>query len=172
MAVCFDENDARVMGRNARGVRGIRLASGDRVVGVCLVEDGKNLLTVTEKGFGKRSEFEEYSVHNRGVKGVRCHGLSDKTGRLVGIASVDDDMDLLMMSDSGVLIRLALSSIPSYGRSAGGVILMRTGEGRVVNFTTVRKDDGEEPSDGEESDTETLPDESAPDEETTVIEGE
>ena len=175
MAVCFDENDARVMGRNARGVRGIRLASGDRVVGVCLVEDGKNLLTVTEKGFGKRSEFEEYSVHNRGVKGVRCHGLSDKTGRLVGIASVDDDMDLLMMSDSGVLIRLALSSVPSYGRSAGGVILMRTGDGRVVNFTTVRKDDGEEPSDGNgPADGEESPAEPAPaaDEEPVVIAGE
>ena len=157
MAVCFDENDARVMGRTARGVRGIRLNEGDRVVGVTLVQDGKNLLSVTEKGFGKRSEFEEYSVHNRGGKGVICHGLSDKTGRLVGVASVDDEDDLLMMSDAGILIRVAVSTIPSYGRSAGGVILMRTGDGRVVNFTLVKKVDQNDPDEdgGEESDGET-----------------
>ena len=140
MAVCFDENDARVMGRTARGVRGIRLEDGDRVVGVALVEEGKKLLTVTEQGFGKRSEFREFSVHNRGGKGVRCHNLSDKTGRLVGVLSVEEEDDLLLVSKEGVIIRVSVSDIPVYSRSAGGVIVMRmSGDNKVVNCTVVKK---------------------------------
>ena len=119
MAVCFDENDARVMGRTARGVRGIRLEDGDRVIGVALAEEGKKLLTVTEQGFGKRSEFRDFSVHNRGGKGVRCHNLSDKTGRLVGVLSVEEEDDLLLVSKEGVIIRVSVSDIPVYSRSAG-----------------------------------------------------
>ncbi len=140
MAVCFDENDARVMGRTARGVRGIRLEDGDRMVGVALVEEGKKLLTVTEQGFGKRSEFREFSVHNRGGKGVRCHNLSDKTGRLVGVLSVEEEADLLLVSKEGVIIRVSVSDIPVYSRSAGGVIVMRmSGDNKVVNCTVVKK---------------------------------
>ena len=142
MAVCFDENDARVMGRTARGVRGIRLEDGDRVVGVALVEEGKKLLTVTEQGFGKRSEFREFSVHNRGGKGVRCHNLSDKTGRLVGVLSVEEEADLLLVSKEGVIIRVSVSDIPVYSRSAGGVIVMRmSGDNKVVNCTVVKKEE-------------------------------
>ena len=140
MAVCFDENDARVMGRTARGVRGIRLEDGDRVVGVALAEEGKKLLTITEQGFGKRSEFREFSVHNRGGKGVRCHNLSDKTGRLVGVLSVEEEADLLLVSKEGVIIRVSVSDIPVYSRSAGGVIVMRmSGDNKVVNCTVVKK---------------------------------
>ena len=140
MAVCFDENDARVMGRTARGVRGIRLEDGDRVVGVALAEEGKKLLTITEQGFGKRSEFREFSVHNRGGKGVRCHNLSDKTGRLVGGLSVEEEADLLLVSKEGVIIRVSVSDIPVYSRSAGGVIVMRmSGDNKVVNCTVVKK---------------------------------
>ena len=142
MAVCFDENDARVMGRTARGVRGIRLEDGDRVVGVALAEEGKKLLTVTEQGFGKRSEFRDFSVHNRGGKGVRCHNLSDKTGRLVGVLSVEEEDDLLLVSKEGVIIRVSVSDIPVYSRSAGGVIVMRmSGNNKVVNCTVVKKEE-------------------------------
>ncbi len=142
MAVCFDENDARVMGRTARGVRGIRLEDGDRVIGVALAEEGKMLLTVTEQGFGKRSEFREFSVHNRGGKGVRCHNLSDKTGRLVGVLSVEEEDDLLLVSKEGVIIRVSVSDIPVYSRSAGGVIVMRmSGNNKVVNCTVVKKEE-------------------------------
>ncbi len=144
MAVCFDENDARVMGRSARGVRGIRLAENDRVVGVTLVDDEMDLITVTEKGFGKRCSFKEFSVHNRGGKGVRCHHLSEKTGSLVGIATVNDRMDLMMVTDAGILIRVPVSEIPIYSRTAGGVIVMRTAEDtRVVNFTHVEREEEE-----------------------------
>ena len=169
MAVCFDENDARVMGRTARGVRGIRLGDGDRVVGVALVQDDKDLVTITEKGFGKRSRFDEFPVHNRGGKGVKCHNLSEKTGELTGVAAVDEDMDLMMMTGEGMLIRIAVSDIPVYSRSAGGVIVMRMAEGsKIVNFTCMEREedtDGEPDEDGEETDTEptTLPGETPED---------
>ena len=145
MAVCFDEQAARVMGRTARGVRGIRLCEGDRVTGVCLVDDSKKLVTITEKGFGKRCEFEEFSVHNRGGKGVRVHGLSDKTGRLAAVAAVSEEQDMMLLSSEGIMIRVAVGDIPAYGRAAGGVIVMRVPEGEsVVGFTVVEKEEEDE----------------------------
>jgi DNA gyrase subunit A len=145
MAVCFDEQAARVMGRTARGVRGIRLCEGDRVTGVCLVDESKKLVTITEKGFGKRCDFEEFSVHNRGGKGVRVHGLSDKTGRLAAIMAVSEEEDLMLLSSEGIMIRVAVKDIPAYGRSAGGVIVMRVPENeKVVGFTVVEKEEEEE----------------------------
>lgn len=132
------------MGRTARGVRGIRLCEGDRVCGVTLCEEGKQLLTVTEKGFGKRCDFEDFSVHNRGVKGVKVHGLSDKTGRLCAIATVSEEEDLMLLSSEGVVIRVAVADIPVYSRGAGGVIVMRVPENeQVVNFTVVEKEEDE-----------------------------
>ena len=145
MAVCFDEQAARVMGRTARGVRGIRLCEGDRVCGVTLCEEGKKLVTVTEKGFGKRCDFEDFSVHNRGGKGVKVHGLSDKTGRLCGIASVSDEEDLMLLSSEGIMIRVKAEDIPVYSRAAGGVIVMRVAEdAKVVNFTVLEHEEDEE----------------------------
>ncbi len=136
-AVCFDENDARVMGRTARGVRGIRLAEGDYVVGVARVEDGKKLLTVTENGFGKRSDFEGFKTRNRGGKGVIVHGLSDKTGLLAAISVVDDEDDVVIISDNGITIRTHVADISEYSRTASGVIVMRTGEGKVSAIANV-----------------------------------
>ena len=145
MAVCFDEQAARVMGRTARGVRGIRLCEGDRVTGVCLVDESKKLVTITEKGFGKRCDFEEFSVHNRGGKGVRVHGLSDKTGRLAAIMAVSEEEDLMLLNSEGIMIRVAVKDIPAYGRSAGGVIVMRVPENeKVVGFTVVEKEEEED----------------------------
>jgi DNA gyrase subunit A len=145
MAVRFDENDVRVMGRTARGVRGIRLSDGDYVAGATLVEEGKTLLTITENGFGKKCEFDNYSCHNRGGKGVTCHNLSEKTGKLAGIMSVSDDNDILMITNDGTIIRIPVEGIPVYGRTAGGVIVMRLDEdAKIVNFTKVDKEEDEE----------------------------
>ncbi len=142
MAVRFDENDVRVMGRGARGVRAIRLASGDYVAGATLVEDGKTLLTITEKGFGKKCDFDNYSCHNRGGKGVTCHNLSEKTGKLAGIMTVSDENDILMITNEGTIIRIPVAGIPVYGRTAGGVIVMRLDEdAKIVNFTKVDKEE-------------------------------
>ncbi len=155
MAVRFDENNVRVMGRAARGVRGISLRDGDEVVGVAVVEEGKDLLCVTENGFGKRSPFEDFRVmKNRGGYGVTCYNITEKSGKLVGVASVDDNDDLMLITDSGTIIRTPVADIPTRSRSAGGVIVMRLGEGQsIANFTKVAH--AEEEEDAEQTDAET-----------------
>ena len=152
MAVRFDENDVRVMGRTARGVRGIRLSDGDYVAGATIVEDDKTLITITENGFGKKCDFDNYTCHNRGGKGVTCHNITEKTGKLAGIMAVEENDDLLMITNEGTMIRIPVQGIPVYSRTASGVIVMRLDEGaKVVNFTKVSKDedDVEEASDTE-----------------------
>jgi len=140
-AVRFDENNARVMGRGARGVRGIRLGEGDYVVGCVLVDETKKLLTMTENGFGKRSGFDDFRTTNRGGKGVRVHGLSDKTGKLAAITAVEDDDDIVIISDNGITIRTHVRDISEYSRTASGVIVMRTGEGKVSAVANVGRGD-------------------------------
>lgn len=145
----FDENDARVMGRSARGVRGIRLTEDDVVAGVALVDETKKLVTVTKNGFGKRSDFADFACHNRGGKGVCCHNITEKTGLLAGIATVDESDDLMMITNDGNVIRVPISDIPIYSRTAGGVIVMRMAEDtEVVNFAVVESEK-EEISDSE-----------------------
>ena len=140
-AVRFEESGARAMGRTARGVRGIRVAEGDEVCGVALVEDGKKLVTITENGYGKLSDFEDFrTMKNRGGKGVAAHGLSEKTGRLASIATVDDEDDLMLITNEGMIIRTPVTDIPTYSRTAGGVRVMRLGEGEhIVNFAKVAR---------------------------------
>ena len=137
-AVRFSESNVRAMGRTARGVRGISLRDGDYVAGVCVVEEGKDLLCITENGFGKRSPFDDFRImKNRGGFGVTCYNLTEKSGKLTGVAAVDDNDDLMMITDSGTIIRTPVQGIPSRSRSAGGVIVMRLNEEqRLVNFTT------------------------------------
>ena len=152
-AVRFVESEARVMGRTARGVRGISLREGDEVVGVAVVEEGKDLICVTEKGFGKRCPFDEFRVmKHRGGYGVTCYNITDKSGLLTGVASVDDNDDLMLITDSGTIIRTPVSGIPSRSRSAGGVIVMRLGENQtLVNFTKVaREEESDEVMEGVE----------------------
>ncbi len=145
-AARFHESAARVMGRTARGVRGIKLTAGDYVKAVAIVEEGKKLVSITEKGFGKRCEYDDFSAHNRGTKGVCCHKLSTKTGKLCGIASVAEDEDIMMITSEGTMIRIAAADIPVYSRTAGGVIVMRTGaDTHIVNFAKVAKEPDEIP---------------------------
>ena len=145
-AVRFDEKDARVMGRTARGVRGIKLKGDDEVVGVSVVEEGKKLITITEKGFGKRNDFDCFSSHSRGTMGVICHKLTAKTGELAGIAAVSEDDDIMVITNEGTIIRMAVSSIPVYGSgSTSGVIVMRLdGEAKIVNFAVTKSEKEEE----------------------------
>ena len=150
-AVRFAEEEARAMGRTARGVRGIRVLEGDEVCGVALVEPGKKLVTVTEKGFGKLSDFDEFRLmKNRGGKGVAAHKITDKTGLLTSIASVDEDDDLMLITNEGTIIRIPVAGIPTYSRAAGGVIVMRLAEGaKIVNFAKVAKAEEIENAEGE-----------------------
>ena len=149
------------MGRTARGVRGIKLAEGDYVKGVCKVEEGKKLLTITENGFGKRSEFDDFNAHNRGTKGVTCHNINEKTGMLTGIAAVDGTEDIMFITDEGTIIRTDVGEIPVYSRSAGGVIVMRIAKDsqtKLVHFATVEKaKEEDEIPDEEETETEATP---------------
>ena len=143
LAVRFTEENVRSMGRTARGVRGISLRGNDEVIGVVVVEEGKQFLTITENGFGKRSDFDDFrSMKNRGGYGVACHKISDKTGALAGIVSVEEDDDLMLITSDGVIIRTPAAGIPTYSRTAGGVIVMRLDEGvRVVNLARLEREE-------------------------------
>ena len=142
-AVRFDESEVRPMGRSARGVRGIRLKGDDYVIGAVNVEDDKKLLTVTENGFGKRTDFEDFRLmKNRGGGGVICHNLTEKTGLLAGIIAVDENDDIMMITDSGIIIRTPSEGVSVYSRTASGVIMMRLDEGtKLVNVTKTAKEE-------------------------------
>ncbi|MBE6622634.1 MAG: DNA gyrase subunit A [Ruminococcaceae bacterium] len=139
-AVHFSEEKARTIGRTARGVKAIELADGDWVVGATATkpDDGKQILSITENGFGKRTVQSEFPLHNRGGKGVICHNVNGKYGKLCGIAAVSEDEDVMLITDSGTIIRTKIASINTYSRSAGGVTVMRVAEGTtIVGFTAV-----------------------------------
>jgi DNA gyrase subunit A len=122
------------MGRAARGVRGITLVDDDVVVGVCAVDDEKTMLTVTENGMGKRTLFSDFrEMKHRGGRGVTCHHISEKTGKLASILTVSEDDDIMLITNEGTIIRTAVSGINLYSRTAGGVILMRLDEGCTIN---------------------------------------
>ena len=125
MAVCFDENDVRPMGRAAVGVRGIRLREGDYVVGAARARAGKCVLSITENGYGKRTPVEEYRITNRGGIGIKNYAVTDKTGPVVGIKMVDGSEDLLVVTQAGILIRTHVDAIRVAGRATQGVIVMR-----------------------------------------------
>ena len=153
MAICFNETDVRIMGRDAAGVKGITLSDGDEVVGAGIAEPGKQLLTVTELGYGKRTELTEYMrldetgerrPQQRGGKGLKNYNITAKTGRIAGIAIVSDEDDVMLIENGGVLIRMAASDINVYKRDTQGVILMRVEDGnRVISIERVDPEQGE-----------------------------
>ena len=145
MAVCFDENDVRPMGREAVGVRGIRLREGDYVVGAARATAGKAVLTITEKGYGKRTPVEEYRITNRGGIGIKNYMVTEKTGGIVGIKVVDGSEDLLLVTQSGILIRTPVDSIRMTGRATQGVIVMRFKEegDRVISLALAEREEEE-----------------------------
>ena len=160
MVICFNENDVRVMGRDAAGVRGMMLDAGDYVVGAGIASRGKQLLSVTECGYGKRTEIESYlrlgedgqrRPQNRGGKGLKGYNITDKTGKIAGVAIVDDADDIMLIENGGVLIRMAAADINVYGRDTQGVILMRLESGsRVISVDRVDREP-EEPAENEEA---------------------
>lgn len=152
-AVRFSEENVRSMGRTARGVRGITLRGDDYVTGVAVVTEGEKLITITEKGFGKRTEFSDFRLmKNRGGSGVCVHNISEKTGLLCGITSVSEEDDIMLITDQGQIVRTPASGIPVYSRGASGVIVMRLGEGQnVVNFTKVARAPEEDATEETES---------------------
>ena len=141
MAICFNENDVRPMGRDAAGVRGIMLTGEDYVIGAEKVEEGKTLLTVTVNGFGKRTELPEYLrtgpdgekiPQSRGGKGLKNYNITPKTGKVAGCRVVDENDDVMLIENGGVIIRVPASSINIYKRDVQGVIIMRIEEGNEL----------------------------------------
>ena len=159
-AVRFREDTVREMGRAARGVKGVNLSEGDSVAGACIVENdpewmaAHQLLTITEKGFGKRTAPDLFETKGRGGKGMICHNITERTGRLCGIAVVDDDCDILLITDDGTMIRTPADGISIVGRAASGVIVMRVAEGSTIaNFAITGKAKEEEADTAEAADT-------------------
>ena len=142
MSVCFNEQDARPMGRTAVGVRGIKLRGDDYVIGAGSTSAGTALLTITEKGYGKRTPVEEYSVHGRGGLGIKNYNVTDKTGKIADVLVVNDEDDILVITDDGTIIRMSAANISLLSRATQGVRIMRIMEGsRVI---CIEKTDREE----------------------------
>jgi DNA gyrase subunit A len=149
MAICFNENDVRPMGRDAAGVRGITLTGEDYVIGAEKAEEGKTLLTVTERGFGKRTELSEYlrtgpdgekTPQSRGGKGLKNYNITPKTGFVAGCRVVSEDDDVMLIESSGVIIRIPASDVNIYKRDVQGVTVMRIEEGnRLVSMERIEK---------------------------------
>ena len=145
MSITFDEKDVRPMGRVSQGVIGIRLGKDDEVIGMESIIAGANatLLAITENGFGKRTELDEYRVQTRGGKGVITYKVTPKTGNIVGIRIVEETDDVMLITDTGTIIRLNVAGISVLGRSTQGVTLMRTNEGRVVSIEKITEKEEE-----------------------------
>ena len=146
MSVCFNEQEARPMGRTAVGVRGIKLRGDDYVIGAGSTSAGSALLTITEKGYGKRTPVEEYSVHGRGGLGIKNYNVTDKTGKIADVKVVNDEDDILVITDDGTIIRMSAANISLLSRATQGVRIMRIMEGsRVICIEkTDREEEAEE----------------------------
>ena len=145
MSITFDEKDVRPVGRTAQGVIGIRLDEDDSVIGMeSIISNIKGtLLAITENGFGKRTELEEYRVQNRGGRGVITYKVTPKTGDIVGIRIATDEEDVMLITDNGTIIRLNVKDISILGRATQGVTLMRTNEGKVVSIEKISLEESE-----------------------------
>ena len=147
MCITFDEKDVRPVGRSAQGVIGIRIDDDDKVIGMESILENKNatLLAITENGFGKRTELEEYRVQNRGGKGVITYKVTPKTGKIVGIKIANGNEDVMLITDTGTIIRLNVNEVSVLGRATQGVTLMRTSDGgKVVSIEIIDSKSDEE----------------------------
>ena len=149
MAICFKETDVRCMGRDACGVRGISLREGDFVVGAARAKYDHQVLMITENGYGKRTEMDEYiradGPQKRGGYGLKGYNVTEKTGPVVGVKVVNDNDDVLVINDAGVIIRMAAAGISTYGRTAQGVKIMNLEEGvKVISFARTDHEEEEE----------------------------
>jgi DNA gyrase subunit A len=150
-AIRFHEKDVRPMGRVSRGVRGIRLRSGDQVIGMDIVENNSSVFVISQYGYGKRTKVSQFTPHARGGVGIRSAVVNTKTGRLVGVKTLldDDGQEVIIISSQGQTIRLGLKDIPALSRATQGVRIMRLNDGdEVVSLALVDKSD--EPDDEDE----------------------
>jgi DNA gyrase subunit A len=155
-AIRFHESDARPMGRVSRGVRGIRLRTGDQVIGMDVVEQGSSIFVISEYGYGKRTKIDQFTAHKRGGVGIRSAVVNKKTGDLIGVKTLsgDDTQEVILISKNGQTIRLGLKDTPQLGRATQGVRIMRLNEDdKVVSLALVDKAEEVEEPESEESTT-------------------
>ena len=154
MSICFKENDARAIGRTARGVRAITLADGDEVVGMVIFGDEGKVLTISEKGYGRRSDVSNYRVQNRGGKGLTNYH-TEQYGEVCAVEMVEENQDIIMISSDGIIIRLPAEQVRECNRPSKGVILMKTKDGeKVVTISLAAHEDDEEIEENENTETE------------------
>ncbi len=174
MSIRFAEEDARPMGRDTSGVRGISLKNDDFVIGALIVDPDSHMLVISSKGFGKRTSFDEYRTQNRGGTGVMTYRVTAKTGQVVGVAPVEDDQDILLVNDEGIVIRLNAGEVPIQGRAARGVTLMRSQTAEVVDVAVLAHEEDFEidPLDTDAKEEEGLEDIDTTEEAHTLTDGE
>lgn len=143
-AITFNESDARVIGRTARGVKAISLRPEDEVTGMCILEEGKKVLTISETGYGRRSEISQYRIQNRGGKGITNYKTA-LYGDVAEVSMIDDDQDIIIIASDGIIIRIRATDISTFSRTSKGVRVMRVSDGeKVVAFSLADHDDEEE----------------------------
>lgn len=151
-SIHFHEDDVRTMGRTAAGVRGIRLREGDSVVGSIVIDSGSSILTVTENGYGKRSPVEDYRIQKRGGLGILAIKTSDRNGKVVGGMQVDDESEVMLIADSGKMIRMPMGNVRIIGRTTQGVGLINLAEGeRVVAMDLVAPEEDSDEDEGQDT---------------------
>ena len=163
MCIRFKETDVRATGRSSMGVIGMNLSDGDEIVGMQLQSQGDSLLIVSENGLGKRTYLEEFTVQKRGGKGVKCYKITEKTGDVLGVKAVDDENEIMLITDAGIIIQLRVQDISTLGRITSGVKMINLDEGvKVAQIAKVREkiSNGEQEFDNVDDAMEDIPDES------------
>ena len=151
-SVRFKEDTIRSMSRMAAGVKGVTLRDGDQVVGAAAITEDQEVLIITEKGYGKRTSATEYPTKGRGGKGIKTANITEKNGNLAGIVTVSGDEDIMVITDTGVIIRTAVANISQTGRATQGVKVMRLDDSaRIVTFALVEPEEVEQASENQES---------------------
>ena len=153
----FSEEEVRVMGRSSSGVKGIEIDDSNNVVGAAITDDNKNVLVVTENGYGKQTQISEYRITHRGSKGVKALNTTEKTGNLVGFKVVEGNEDLIIISSEGIIIRIDTTQISSLSRNTQGVKLINLKDNqKVATVTTIVHQDDEEQEEVNENTTENV----------------
>ena len=160
----FNEGDIRAMGRDTQGVRSMDLGEGDRVVDMAVIKPGTEVFTITENGYGKRSDIEDYRLQSRAGKGIKAGTFNEKTGKLVSLKLITGEEDIMIITEDGTIIKVCAADISRIGRDTQGVKIMRTGDSKVSKIALAPHE--EEEAEGEAADTETPPETAAPAEET------
>ena len=147
----FHESGVRAMGRDTAGVRAMKLSEGDRLVDMLVVDESKDILTVTSNGYGKRTSVEDYRLQGRAGKGIKAGVFTEATGSLVNMKQVTEEDDVMIISDAGVIIRMHCSDISRIGRNTRGVRLMKLKEGTVATVAVTERDEEAEVAAPEET---------------------